>query len=139
MATIRLDVVTPAGTAFGDAVDSLVVPAFEGMLGVLPGHAPLLCTLTPGDFKVMTRGAESHFAVSGGFMEITPSKVTVLAEAFEAASSINVERARKAEERARKRLGEAARDRTIDSPRAQAALDRARNRLRLAARSGGKG
>lgn len=132
MPKIRLDVVTPAGTAYGDEIDSLVAPAYEGMLGVLPGHAPLLCTLTPGDFKVVARGEEQHFAVSGGFMEVTPAKVTVLAEAFEKSGAIDVERARRSEERARKRLTDAARDKSIDGPRAQAALDRARNRLKVA-------
>lgn len=132
MKKIRLDVVTPGGTAYGEEIDSLVAPAFEGMLGVLPGHAPLLCTLAPGDFKIIARGGEEHFSVSGGFMEVTPTKVTVLAEAFESAGRIDVDRARRAEDRARKRLAEATRDRSIDAARAESALDRARNRLKVA-------
>lgn len=80
--TFRLEIVTPEKQAFADDVESLVVPAYEGYLGVLSGHAPLLCVLAGGKIKIQKGREEIHFATTGGFMEVTPKKAVILAESI---------------------------------------------------------
>ncbi len=135
--TFKLEIVTPEKVVFSQEVSSLVIPAEEGYLGVLGGHAPLLCTLRPGEIRIRREGSETIFSTSGGFVEVTPSKASVLSESAEPVSDIDVARAEKAKVRALERLrhGDA---KGLDRDRAQAALERAENRLRVARRFGGK-
>ena len=94
MKTIELSIVTPDGPTFKGAVESLVLPAFEGELGVLPGHMPLMCVLKAGELRYHQNGATELLAVSGGFAQVGPDKVTVLAETAELASAIDLARAK---------------------------------------------
>lgn len=130
----KVEIVTPERTVFSKEVESLVVPAERGYLGVLAGHAPLLCTLRPGELSVRGEGGEERFATSGGFMEVTPKKAVLLTESVEGKGEVDVARAEKSRDRARERLS--APGRGIDVERARAALARAQNRLRFASRHG---
>ena len=128
----KAEIVTPERTLFSEEVDSLIVPAERGYLGVLAGHAPLLCTLQPGEILLRKDGADTRFSTSGGFMEVTPARAVLLTESVEAIDAIDAARAEKARDRASERLASA--DRAVDRERAQASLDRAQNRLRLASK-----
>ncbi|MBI3292092.1 MAG: F0F1 ATP synthase subunit epsilon, partial [Elusimicrobia bacterium] len=124
MNTFPLEIVTPEKVALRAAVEFLVVPAYEGELGILPGHAPLLAQLQPGVLRITQVGAVTPFAISGGFVEVTPRRVAVFAETAEMAEEIDVERARLAAERARAQLAAKAGE-EVDIAQAQAALRRA--------------
>jgi F-type H+-transporting ATPase subunit epsilon len=94
MKTFQLEIVTPDGSTFSGEVESCVLPGREGLFGVLPGHAPLMAVLGPGEAKFIREGKPEFLAVSGGFAQVDPHKVTVLAETAELASQIDVERAK---------------------------------------------
>lgn len=127
--TYRLEIVTPERIVFAEDVEGLVAPAHEGYLGVLAGHAPLLCTLQPGEIKVQSVKGDKYFATSGGFLEVTPKKTILLSETAEPSDGIDMARAAKALERARVRLTQGGRE--LDRDRARAAHSRAENRLRI--------
>lgn len=128
--TFKLDIVTPERTVFSEEVTSLVVPAETGYYGVLAGHAPFLGTLRPGEIVLRREKGEMHFAVGGGFVEVTPHRAIVLSESAEEAKDIDVKRAEEALERAKQRLTGSGKD--VDRSRAEAAKDRAESRLRVA-------
>jgi F-type H+-transporting ATPase subunit epsilon len=98
MKTFKLEIVTPDGSTYSGDVESCVLPGVEGLFGVLPGHAPFITVLGPGEAKFEAQGKTEHLALSGGFCQVDPSKVTVLAETAELASQIDVERAKAAAE-----------------------------------------
>ncbi len=126
----RTEIVTPEKVVFSEEIESLVIPAERGYLGVLAGHAPLLCTLKPGAITIRGDRGEQHFSTGGGFMEVTPAKAVLLTESAEEVSTIDLKRAEEAKKRAQERLASA--DKAVDKERARAALDRAQNRLRVA-------
>lgn len=128
----KVEIVTPERIVFSEEVESLMVPAERGYLGILAGHAPLLCTLRPGEIFIRREGAETHLATSGGFMEATPGRVVLLTESVEDAAAIDASRAGKARDRARQRLS--APEPKLDKERARASLERAQNRLRMASK-----
>ena len=130
--TFKVEIVTPEKLVFSEEAESLIVPAERGYLGVLAGHAPLLCTLQPGEILIRGPKGDLHFATSGGFMEVTPRKASLLTESAEETAGIDVPRAEQSLARARERLASA--DKAIDKERAREALERAENRLKLAAR-----
>ena len=124
-----LTVLAPDHTLFRGRVRSLVAPGSEGSFGILARHAPLVAQLGDGVLSVTGENGEmSHFAVHFGFLEVEPDGVTVLADTAEAAAEIDIERARAAEERARKRIR--AHQPDVDLARAEAALQRALARIR---------
>jgi F-type H+-transporting ATPase subunit epsilon len=128
----KLSVVTPEKTVFEQDEISIVAPGSQGYLGILTNHAPLITALIPGKLTVTdAAGKTQDYALSGGFLEVSHNVVTVLADAIEALNRIDLERARKAELRAREYLSHRSRP-DIDVPRAEAALARALNRIRLA-------
>lgn len=131
--TILLEVVSPTRTEFSREVEYVVAPTPHGSIGVLPGHAPLLTTLEIGVLRFTDRGQATNLAVSEGYMEVTPHKVIILAEAAELPEEINVERALQAKRRAEERLYAPLRQR-FDYVRARTALQRAINRLQVAKR-----
>lgn len=95
--TFKVEIVTPEATALSAEASALQVPAWEGYLGVLAGHAPLLTVLRPGVLTVRDAdGKPTFFAIRGGFMEVTPARTIVLADAIERAQEIDAEAARKA-------------------------------------------
>jgi len=124
---IELQIVTPARRVLAELVDEVVLPSVEGYMGVLPGHAPLLTRLQVGQLTCRKGKEQRLMAISGGYAEVLRGSVTVLAETCEPVAEIDVERARRARERAEQRLkGEQA---EVDFARAQAALQRAINRI----------
>ena len=133
MATIKLDIVSPdKGEIFSKDVDMVIVRSTAGELGILPRHAKMLTELLPHAMRIKVGGAEELVAVGGGFMEVTPEKITVLAHSAELPENIDVERAQRAKKRAEERIAEykqATRESLIDISRANAALARAKARL----------
>ena len=128
----KTEIVTPEKIVFSEEIESLVIPAERGYLGVLAGHAPLLTTLQPGEITIKgTSKGELHYATSGGFMEVTPGKAVLLTESAEDVSQIDIARAEESKKRAQERLAIAA-GKNVDKERAKAALDRAENRLKIA-------
>ncbi len=117
-------------------VDVLVAPGSEGQLAILPHHAALMTTLDAGELIIRRAQQEDSFAVTGGFMEVNQDRVTILADASEAAEEIDIARAEAARVRAEERLKrvreQSARD--VDLARASAALQRSIIRLRVAGR-----
>jgi len=130
--TTRLDIVTAERVVFSEDVDVVVAPGVEGQLGVLPHHAPLMTTLMPGELVVRKGGEEFFLAISGGFIEVRPDRIIVLADAAERAEEIDVARAEEAKRRAEERLKE--RGPEVDLVRAEAALRRSLIRLEVVAR-----
>ncbi|MDD5655916.1 MAG: ATP synthase F1 subunit epsilon [Elusimicrobia bacterium] len=126
-----LELVTPERVAFGGEVDSVVLPAWEGEMGVLPGHMAFLVQLRPGEVRFREGQAAGRFAVSGGFAEIKDDKVALFAETAEMADGIDAERARQALERAGAELQRKDLD-PVTMAAAEAALRRAEVRLRVA-------
>ena len=130
--TTRLDVVTAEREVFSDEVDEVVANGVEGQLGILPHHAPLMTTLMPGELLIKKGGEEFYLAVSGGFIEVRPDRIIVLADTAERVEEIDVARAEEAKRRAEERLAEGAPG--VDTARAEAALRRSLLRLRVAQR-----
>ncbi len=126
----RLEIVTPQRKVFSEDVDFLVAPGAEGELGILPSHAPLITSLNVGIMRIEQEGKKFKVVVSGGFMEVRNSRVTVLATAAERPDEINVERAEAAKKRAEDRLASKVPD--LDTLRAEMALKRALMRLKAA-------
>lgn len=134
---LRLEIVTPDRMVLSSDVEYVGAPGILGAFGVLPGHVPFLSALGIGNLHFIKDGRTHYVFVSGGFAEVTGKKVTVLAEVAERAEEIDVERARRAQERARQRL-ERQKD-AIDHARAQASLQRAMARLACTNLPGGAG
>jgi F-type H+-transporting ATPase subunit epsilon len=130
---IQLDIVTPERGVVSEAVDELILPGSEGYLGVRPGHAPLLTALQVGEIEYRKGRDVSYLAVSWGFAEVLPDRVSILAETAEKSSEIDVDRAHRAQERAENRLKNP--DPDTDFRRAQVALQKALIRLQVAARA----
>ncbi|MEW5736551.1 MAG: F0F1 ATP synthase subunit epsilon [Thermodesulfobacteriota bacterium] len=129
-ARILLEVVTPEKFVVSDGAEYVAAPGIEGEFGVLPGHTPFLSALKVGSLRYKDeKGQERCVFINGGFAEVLPDKVTVLAETAERRSDIDVERAKAALERARKRLEEHLEG--TDFERAQEALLRAQTRISL--------
>ena len=129
---IKLDVVTAEQVVFSGDVDVVVAPGIEGELGILPHHAPLMTMLQPGELRINKGGDEQRLAVSGGFLEVRPDRVIVLADAAERAEEIDVHRAEEAKRRAEESLKAGAPG--MDIAGAEAALHRAVARLGVAER-----
>lgn len=127
---ILLDIVTPEKRVLSETVDIVVAPGEEGEFGVLPGHIPFLCKLKVGELRFRIGASARHVAIMGGYAEVLPDRVTILATAAEDESEIDVVRAKAARERAERRLAEA-KD-TVEFAQAQAALQRAIARLKIA-------
>ena len=129
---IHLTVVTPERKVLDREVDEVVLPGSEGYLGVLPGHAPLLTALDVGEISWRSAGATEFAAVAWGFAEVHDDQVSVLANTAERAEEIDVERAKRAQDRAAERLRKGGED--LDWDRARVSLMKALTRLRVAER-----
>jgi F-type H+-transporting ATPase subunit epsilon len=130
---LLLEVVTPDRKVVSTTADIVVCPGVEGQFGVLVGHVPFLSALDIGEMYYRQGGKTEYLAVSGGFAEVTGTKITIVAEAAEFGHEIDVERARRARERAEARIG-AVKTEQIDWTRAEAALRRSMVRMKVAAR-----
>jgi F-type H+-transporting ATPase subunit epsilon len=131
--SIQLEIVTPERLAYSDDVDSVVLPGSEGELGVLPHHAPLVTTLGIGELRIRKGGAEESFAIVGGFLQVRPDKVVVMAETADMASEIDLEKAQEARREAEQAL-ESGYHEGADLSAARAALQQALLRIRVAER-----
>jgi F-type H+-transporting ATPase subunit epsilon len=129
--TFQLEIVTPEKKVVQTAAEEIQIPGKNGYLGILPGHAPLITELSVGEVTFRENSTEQKLAVAWGFAEVLPDKVTILAETAERPSEIDVERARKAKERAEQRLTSG--DTSVDVNRALDALQRAEVRIDVAA------
>ena len=128
---LELEVVTPDRLVTRETVDIVMAMGALGEFGILPSHIPFLTPLQPGELRYRKGGQLEYLAVTGGFAEVSNNKVTFLAEAAEKAREIDVDRAKRAKERAEKRLAQAKTE-DIDFTRAEMALKRALLRLRVA-------
>jgi F-type H+-transporting ATPase subunit epsilon len=133
MAKLRLDIVTAEKLVYSEEVDEVVAPGIEGQLGILPQHSPLMTMLSPGELLVKQDGNEINLAVSGGFMEVRPDRVTILADTAERAEEIDLARAEEARKRAEQAKAEAPAGAEA-SLAAEAALKRALMRIKVARR-----
>jgi len=129
--TFHLSVFTPERPVLEADAVSIIAPGALGYLGVLAHHAPLITPLVPGKLTVREpEGIVQTYAISGGFLEVSGNKATILADAIETSDGIDLERAERARQRAQERLADL--KASIDVARAQIALERARNRIKVA-------
>lgn len=130
---LQLEIVTPERLAYSDEVDAVTLPGGEGEIGVLPHHAPLVSTLGVGELRIRKGGTEELFAIAGGFLQVLPDKVVVMAETADMASEIDLEKAQEARREAERALegGEVG---AAELAQARMALQAAMLRERLAQR-----
>lgn len=105
---LRLEIVTPEARIFSDDVDTVVLPAYEGEMGVLPNHAPLVTTLVPGELRYSKGGKTTELAVGEGLVEVTGRSTKVLTDLAVGEAAIDEARLQEALERAQARLKDAA-------------------------------
>ena len=127
---LTLEIVTPDRAVVRETVDEVFLPGSEGYLGVLPGHTPLLATLKVGQLWYRIGQEKRYLAIAGGFVEVLPDHVTVLAQIAERAEEIDVARAEAAKKRAEARLAQPPPD--VNLERAHYALSKALVRLQVA-------
>jgi F-type H+-transporting ATPase subunit epsilon len=131
---LRLEFVTPERALAHDDVDEVEIPGEDGYFGVLPGHAPLLAAVQPGEMWYR-KGGEKHYAfIAGGFAEVLPDRVAILAQVAEKAEDIDIQRAEASKRRAEDRLARPTSN--LDTERARVALLRSLMRLQVSARRG---
>jgi F-type H+-transporting ATPase subunit epsilon len=130
MATFKLEIVTAERMVYSEDIDALVAWGMEGQLGILPHHAPLMTMLQPGDLMIRKNKEEDYFAISGGFLEVRPDKVIILADACERADEINMARAEEAKRKAQETMKAA--PLSVEAAAAEAALRRSLARLKTA-------
>ncbi len=129
---IKLDIVTAERMVYSEEVDAVVAPGIMGQLGILPKHAPLMTILEGGELLVRKGGQAVYLAITGGFLEVRPDRIIVLADSAERADEIDLARAEAARRRAEERL--AGRAPGLDMARAEAALHRSLIRLKVGER-----
>jgi F-type H+-transporting ATPase subunit epsilon len=130
---LHLEIVTPEKLAYQDDVDSVQLPGSEGELGVLPHHAPLITTLGAGELRLRKGGEEESFAIVGGFLQVLPDKVVVMAETADLASEIDLEKAQEARRQAEQAI-ETGFVEGADLAAARASLQASLIRIRVAER-----
>jgi F-type H+-transporting ATPase subunit epsilon len=126
--TLHVEVITAERALYSGEAEMIEAPGALGQLGILPGHAALLTTLAPGALRIKTNGDEEPFFVSGGFLEVSHNRVTILADTAEQAEHIDEARAQEARRRAEERLKET--QSNVERAEIHAALQRAVYRLR---------
>jgi F-type H+-transporting ATPase subunit epsilon len=131
---IQCEIVTQERTVFSGEVDAVNLPGTEGRLGILPNHTPLLTTLGYGEVIIRTHGEEQYFAVGGGFAEVQPTKVIILADSAEHATEIDMQRALAARQRAETMMAEGVPEDPERYAQIRASLQRAQIRLNVAQR-----
>jgi F-type H+-transporting ATPase subunit epsilon len=133
MKTLKVNIVTPDGPVYDSEVEMVSTKAQSGELGILPGHIPMVAPLQIGAVRLKKGGNTELVAVSGGFLEVRPEQVTILAQTAETAEAIDVQRAKEAKSRAEDRM-QAQKD-DVDFKRAELALKRAMNRINVSERN----
>jgi F-type H+-transporting ATPase subunit epsilon len=129
MQTLKVNIVTPDGPVYESEVEMVSTKAQSGELGILPGHIPMVAPLQIGAVRLKNGNDTELVAVSGGFLEVRPEQVTILAQSAERSEAIDVERAQQAKNRAESRLNASKEE--IDFRRAELALRRAMNRINV--------
>jgi F-type H+-transporting ATPase subunit epsilon len=138
MATIRLEIITTEGRLFDEDVNMVVVPGVEGVMGILPHHTPVLTSLTYGELILKKDGQpDQYFAIGGGFLEVRPDHIVVLADAAERADEIDLARAEVARRRAEELL-EQTKSSRVDFAKAEASLRRSLTRIKVARKKRGE-
>jgi len=128
--SVKLEIVTPEKYVVSEEAQIVMAPGELGEFGVLSGHTPFLTSLQIGKIRYRDSGGKEHLIfVSGGFAEVQPDRVTILAESAERRDDIDIERAKAALDRAEKRLSKYSPNLDID--RAKAATTRAMTRIRM--------
>jgi F-type H+-transporting ATPase subunit epsilon len=133
---MQCDIVTQERTVFSSQVDAVNLPSPEGRMGILPNHMVMLTALDFGEVIVRRGAEEEYFAIGGGFAEILPNQVTILADSAELAAEIDVQRAQKARERAEQAMAEGIQEDSERYAQIQAALQRAQIRIEVSRRRG---
>ena len=131
---LLLEIVTPERLAYSDTVDAVNLPGIEGELGVLPHHAPLVTTLGVGELRIRKGGVEESFAIVGGFLQVRPDRVVVMAETADMASEIDLEKAQQARREAEQLIDGSGHPDAVDLAAARASLQQALLRIRVAER-----
>lgn len=126
---LNVEILTPNKQVYSEEASSVRLPGSEGYFGILPGHTPLLATLTIGEIKVEKDGKTDYFAASGGVVEVLAGSISILVETSELAADIDKKRAAASKERAEKKIKEGRK--RWDVKRAEVALARAFNRMRV--------
>uniref|UniRef100_A0A7V1EIR7 ATP synthase epsilon chain n=1 Tax=candidate division WOR-3 bacterium TaxID=2052148 RepID=A0A7V1EIR7_UNCW3 len=129
----RLEIVTPERLVYSEDIDILTVPTAQGEISILAKHMPLVTIISPGEIKIKKDNEIEYMAITGGFVQVLPHKVIILADAAERAEEIDLERAMKARERAQKLLEEKRADKMTHAE-AMAAFQRALVRLKVGQR-----
>jgi F-type H+-transporting ATPase subunit epsilon len=130
--SIELQIVTPDRLVVREQVDEVQIPGSEGYFGVLPGHTPLLASLAVGELWYRKGQEKTFLSIAGGFAEVLPDRVTLLARLAEKAEEIDVARAEAAKQRAEQRLSQPRSDH--DHERARVALQKSIIRLQVSSR-----
>jgi F-type H+-transporting ATPase subunit epsilon len=134
---LQLEIVSPERLAYTDEVDMVVVPGIDGELGILPHHTRLISALGVGELRIKKGGTEQSMLISGGFVEVRPDKVIVLADLAEHSEEIDEARAIEARRQAEAELEQA--QQPADIARVRAALQTALMRERIATRRRSRG
>ncbi|MBN6885051.1 F-type H+-transporting ATPase subunit epsilon [Cytobacillus horneckiae] len=134
MKTIKVSVVTPDGPVYESDVEMISTKAESGELGILAGHVPMVAPLQIGAVRLKKANQTDLIAVNGGFLEVRPDQVTILAQSAEQSGDIDLDRAKRAKDRAEQRLNEQKRE-NVDFKRAELALQRAMNRINVSERN----
>jgi F-type H+-transporting ATPase subunit epsilon len=129
----KLDIVTPERQIWSDNVDFVTIPTIQGEITVLANHVPIVSIIESGEIKIRKENENIFMAVTGGFFQVTGKKVTILADAAERAEEIDIARAERAREQAKKLLDEK-RQEKVPNVEAFAALQRSLARLKVASR-----
>src|SRR5262245_45675675 len=130
--SIELQIVTPDKMVVREQVDEVEIPGTEGYFGVLPGHTPMLASLAVGELWYRKGQERTYLSLAGGFCEVLPDRVTILAQLAERAEDIDIGRAEEAKKRAEARLAQA---KDVDYERARLALQKAISRIQVSSRA----
>jgi F-type H+-transporting ATPase subunit epsilon len=132
MSELNIDVVTPKGIKFSGEAISCTAPGWDGEFQILKDHTSMVTQLKVGSVIFDNKGKKKIMATSGGYLEVQNNNISIIAETAEWADEIELERAREAERRARKRLD--SHDGGLDIDRVKVSLARALNRIKVASR-----
>ncbi|MGM0414705.1 MAG: F0F1 ATP synthase subunit epsilon [Bacillota bacterium] len=130
MAKVQLDITTPRRVVYSNEIDMLIARAIDGNIGIMPGHTPLVTALENSVVRIKNNDEEIPIPISDGFLEVKPDKINLIVRTAELPEEIDLQRAKKAKERAERRLREE--ESKLDQARAEAALDRAISRINAA-------
>jgi len=130
--TFELEIIAADRVFFRGKCEHLVITAIDGLLGILPGHEPLVTCLPTGELRYMVDGKWQYAAISEGFIQVMPEKSVILADSCELPEEIDIKRAEEAKQRAEERLRQ--KQSIMEYYQTQAALNRAMNRLKISSK-----